>query len=622
MADLLNIASSALSAAQKGLDLTGHNIANVGTDGYSRQRVDQAARPGGSVNRLDTGGGVVVNGTQRINDALLESRLVRDSAEVARLGAFSSLASRADSLLSDSASGLATVLTSFFGGVQQVAADPASLAARQASLGDAATLVERFSSLHGELSGIDGEIDARLKQAVSTVNDLAGSIAKLNRSIASAGANTPADLLDQRNTLVQQLSGQVGVSTLVQDDGSLNVFTTGGQPLVVGDRVMPLGTVDDLYRPGRVDIASGTARVSNQLSGGLIGGLLDARRSLVDPALEQLGRLAVGLSSSVNAVQAQGLTLDGAVGGALFAAPSGQVFAASTNAGSASAQLGFADVGQLTGDDFLLRSSGAGWQLTRARSGEVVGFTGTGATGDPLVFEGLSITLSGSAASGDSFRISPTHDAAAGLQLLTTDPRHIAAAGRLSSSASLSNTGGGKISAVTVVDAGNAQLTTSATITFTSASSYQIGSGPSTSFAAGDSISLNGWSLRITGQPNAGDSFTVGATPPNSTDNRNALALAGIAQTKLLDGGRNTLASANAALVTQTGTTALQVATAKSAAEAVRTQSQGERDAISGVNLDEEAANLVRYQQAYQAAAQVIATASTLFDTLLAATRR
>ena len=298
------------------------------------------------------------------------------------------------------------------------------------------------------------------------------------------------------------------------------------------------------------------------------------------------------------------------------------MFAAGSNTGNASATIGFSDVSQLSGDDYLLRSSGSGWQLTRAKSGESIAFTGTGSSGDPLVFEGLRITLTGTAASGDSFRLSPTHDAAAELRLATTDPRHFAAAGRLSSSASLGNPSAAKVSSPVVLDSSHAQLTSAATITFTSATSYQIGTGPSVAFAPGDAISANGWSVSLSGTPQVGDRFSIGPTPAGSSDNRNARALADVAQLKRLDGGRNTLANANAALVTQTGATALQVSSAKAAAEAVQTQSQGERDAVSGVNLDEEAANLIRYQQAYQAAAQVIATASTLFDTLIAATRR
>jgi len=622
MADLLSIGSSGLLAAMKGLDLTGHNISNVGTQGYSRQRVDQSARPGGNIDRYDTGSGVEMHGTQRINDALVESRLVRDGAEVSRLDVFNSLAGRTDTLLSASSSGLSGVLNNFFSGLEQIAGDPGSTATRQAVMGQTQSMVDRFNGLHSELSALDGEIDQRLGQAVATVNELATSIAKLNRGIALAGPNTPTDLLDQRNTLVQKLSEQVGVTTLPQDDGSLNVFTSAGQSLVLGERVTALATTPDLHRPGRLDVSSGGARVTNQLSGGAIGGLLDARRSLVDPALEKLGRVAVGLSAQINAVQAQGVTQDGQVGTALFSTPAGRAFVGINNTGTVGADVAFGDLSQVTGDDYLLRNTATGWQLTRAKSGEVVSFTGTGSSADPIVAEGVKITLSGTAATGDSLRISPTHDAAASLRMVTTDPRSFAAAGRLNSSASLSNTGTGKLSAPTVVDGSAAQLTTPATITFTSDSSYQIGSGPSVAFAAGDTISANGWSVTLSGTPKAGDRFSIAPTTAGSSDNRNARALADIARQKTLDGGRSTFANANAALVTETGATALHVATAKTAAEAVRAQSQGERDAASGVNLDEEAANLVRYQQAYQAAAQVVATASTLFDTLIAATRR
>lgn len=622
MADLLNIGSSALYAAQKGLDLTGHNIANVGTEGYSRQRVDQAARPGSSIHRVDTGGGVSVNGTQRLADALVESRLVRDSAELSRLGTFDALARRSDALLSDPATGLAGHLNAFFGGLEKLAADPASTATRQAALGDAQALADRFNNLHAELTDIDHEIDQRLAQSVATINDLAGRIAQLNHGIALAGANSPADLLDARAQLTQQLSAQIGISTVGQDDGSLNIFASSGQALVLGDRASALGTVEDLYRPGRLDVASGGARITGQLSGGAIGGLLDARRTLVDPALEKLGRIAVSLGSAVNAVQSQGVTPDGSLGADLFGTPAPQVLAARSNTGSAAAGVVFGNAQQLTGDDYLLRSTGTGWQLTRARSGEAVSFTGSGSSTDPFVAEGLRITVSGAAASGDSFRISPTHDAASGFSLLSSDPQSLAAAGRLGSSASLGNLSNAKVGAPVVTDSSHPQLTTPSTITFTSASSYQIGSGPITAFAPGDAISANGWSLTLSGPPQAGDQFSVAPTASGSGDNRNARALAGIAQQTLLDGGRSSLSQANAALVTQTGAVTQQVASAKAAAEAVQAQNQGERDALSGVNLDEEAANLIRYQQAYQAAAQVIATASTVFDTLLAATRR
>jgi flagellar hook-associated protein 1 FlgK len=358
------------------------------------------------------------------------------------------------------------------------------------------------------------------------------------------------------------------------------------------------------------------------LSGGAIGGLLEARRYLVDPALEKLGRVAVSLTSRVNAVQAQGITQDGSVGTAVFADISGTALAARTNTGNASVQAGFSNLSAVTGEDMILRYNGSQWQMSNARSGQSVAFTGTGTTADPLQAGGMSLTLSGTANAGDSFSISPTHDAAGAVQRIAVDGSAFATAGRLSAAASLSNLGTVSIAAPAVSDASNPQLTTPVSISFLSAGSFQIGSGAAQAYTSGSSISANGWSLTLTGTPQAGDRFTVSPTGVGSSDNRNANALAGIASEKLLDAGRSTLSAANNALVTQTGSVAQQASVAKDAADAVRTQSQKERDSVSGVNLDEEAANLVRYQQAYQAAAQVIATAGTVFESVLAATRR
>lgn len=612
MADILNIGTSALLAAQRGLDVTGHNVANVNTPNYSRQRIEQSARPGGLLS-----GGVVVDGTKRLNDALLEARLVRGGTETARLTSFDSLAQRVDGLLSDPDTGLGRSLDSFFSALSKLAADPSSTATRQAALGQAQSLATRFNSLHGELSSLDGEIDQRLTLAVGTLNDKTAALAQINQRISTAGAAPTNELLDARDKLVQEIAGQLGVTTVPQDDGSLNVFSGSGQPLVVGGKSIPLATGSDAYRSGRVDLSG-----AGQLSGGAIGGLLDARRELIDPALEKLGRVAVAVAAQTNALQAQGADLDGQAGAALFSTLNGSALPASSNTGSAAVGLTIRDSGALTGGDYLLRYSGGGWQLSRAGSGEVVSLAGSGTASDPFTAEGLSFTVSGAAAEGDRFRLSPAREAAGALQVTLTDPRGLAAAGRLNASAGLGNTSSTQIGSITVSDRDNAALTAPASIRFTSASTYSIDGGPDIAWSAGDPISANGWSLSLSGTPASGDQFNVRPTTAGSSDNRNATALAGLSSAKLLDGGKTSLSAAHSALVTQIGSTTQRAAVAKTAAEALQTQAQGERDSLSGVNLDEEAANLVRYQQAYQAAAQIIATANAVFESLLSAARR
>jgi len=612
MADILNIGTSALLAAQRGLDVTGHNVANVNTPNYSRQRIEQSARLGGILS-----GGVDVVATKRLNDALLESRLVRGNTETARLSNFDSLAQRVDGLLSDPDTGLSSSLDRFFSSLSKLAADPASTATRQATLGQAESLANRFNSLYGELSALDGEIDQRLTLAIGELNSKTTALAQLNERVSTAGAAPTNEMLDARDKLVQEIAAQLGVSTVPQDDGSLNVFSGSGQPLVVGSKSIPLTVGNDAFRAGRVDLGG-----SAQLSGGAIGGLLDARRELIDPALEKLGRVAVVISEQANALQAQGATLDGSAGTELFTPLNGNAMAASNNSGSAQVGLRISDSKALTGGDYLLRYSGSTWRLSRASSGESVNLSGSGTASDPFTADGLSFTVSGAAADGDRFRLSPTRDAAGALAVTLSDPRGLAAAGRLTGNASLSNTSDSKVSSLTVSDRSNAALITPASVRFTSTSSYSIDGGPDIAWSAGDTISANGWSLKLSGSPASGDSFSIAPTPPGSSDNRNATALAGLASAKLLDGGKTSLSSAHSALVTQIGSTTQRASVAKTAAEALQTQAQTERDSLSGVNLDEEAANLIRYQQAYQAAAQIIATASAVFDSLLSAARR
>lgn len=612
MADILNIGSSALLAAQRGLEVTSHNVANVNTPNYSRQRIEQSARVG----RFDSSGGVSVDLTRRLNDALLETRLVRNSSETARLSSFDGLAQRVDSLLSDPDTGLSSSLDGFFSSLSDLAADPTSTAVRQSTLGAAQSLADRFNSLHGELSSLDSEIDQRLRIAVGTLNDQTEALAKLNERIATAGSNASPDLLDSRDKLVQDIAGQLKVSTVQQDDGSLNLYTGSGQPLVVGKTAIPLATNTDSFRPDRIEIAGGS-----QLSGGVIGGLLDARRELIDPALEKLGRMAVTVSDSVNTIQAQGADLNGNSGAPLFTSIEGQVLAANSNTGSAQVELGIADSGALSGGDYLLRYSGGNWQLSRASTGAAVSLNGSGTAQDPFTAEGLSLVVSGNASEGDRYRLSPTRDASAALKVSLGDAAGLAAASPLSASASLSNTGSAKPGTFSVTDAANSALRSPASIVFTSATTYSVNGGPDQTWSAGDLIGANGWSLNLSGIPAAGDSFSLAPTAAGSGDNRNALALSGLSSQKLLDGGTSSLVSANSNLVTQIGSTAERIGIAKTAAEALQAQAQSERDSLSGVNLDEEAANLIRYQQAYQAAAQVIATASAAFESLLAAAR-
>lgn len=628
MTDILGIGISALLTNRTALDVAGHNIANVNTDGYSRQRVALAARLAGVSANGFSGAGVQVNGVQRLTNTFVFTREINTSASLSRVDTFSSEASRIDTLLSDAQTGLGTPLNSFFDGLATLAANPTSSATRQSVLAATTSLTSRFQDLQSQLDFDSRSVNSQISQTVDEINGYAQSISQINNRIAqaigSSGGVAPNDLLDQRDQFVRDLSQRISVTTAPQADGSLNVFVGNGQSLVVGTTVTRLGVRPNEYDSTRLEVTSGGnggAIISNQVGGGSIGGLLDARREILDPAREKLGRVAVALSEAVNAQQAQGIDQRGNFGGPLFAPLSGTALPSSSNTGSGSVSVGFADPSQLDGREYVLAYNGANYALTDSVTGASVPFTGTGTAADPFVARGISLTLSGAPNAGDRFLIEPSRNAAGQLRLVIDDPAELAAAAPAGANAALTNLGNGQITAGQVVDVTDPNLQTPSTIQFTSPTTYSINGAGSFTYTDGSPITINGFQVEISGSPVTGDSFNIVPTGANSGDDRNGKLLSGIAQRNLLDSGLNTITGGHGQLVEEVGAQAQQAKLQRDAQAALQSQVVSERNGLSGVNLDEEAANLVRYQQAYQAAAQIISTASTVFDSLLAATR-
>lgn len=620
MADLLGIGSSALLAYRKALDTAGHNIANANTPGYTRQRVDLSSRLGGPSGSGYVGSGVQVDTVKRITDALLGARLQGDASGFGRAEAFQALAGQVDQWLSSADAGLSRPLQSFLSSVNAVAANPASTAARQTLLADAATLAARFASEQSRLDSLDETINQQLRQNVTEINGYATQLAQLNARIAqaqgAAGGQPPNDLLDQREQLVLAISSRIGVSTVTQGDGTLSVFVGNGQALVNGGAAGTLTVLDDEFASGRPEIGFGSARIGAHVGGGAIGGLLDARRELIDPARNELGRMAAGLTEAVNAQHRLGMTQSGALGGDFFAPLSGDAYAATANAGTAQVSVAFGAPGALESGDFELRYDGAAWHLFDAAGSERA-LAGDGSAGNPLRAAGIEMTLSGTAAAGDRFRIQPMRSAAAGMRVAIGGPGEIAAANPVRAGAALANTGTGSIGAISAVDGGNADLLDPVTIQFTGPNTYNIDGAGAYAWTAGGAIEHNGWRLQLNGQPAAGDSFQVTAQAAGSSDSANLRQLAGVLGGRLLDGGRTTLGETQSARVARAGTTASQADLALQAQSAIKVQGEAQRESVSGVNLDEEAADLVRFQQAYQAAARIIQVADETFRALL-----
>jgi flagellar hook-associated protein 1 FlgK len=311
------------------------------------------------------------------------------------------------------------------------------------------------------------------------------------------------------------------------------------------------------------------------------------------------------------------LDLNGQLGANLFSVGAPQATASSNNTDATTASVSITDTGALTPDNYVLAYNAGAYTLTDTTTGTSVVPAGAGTVASPLTAAGLSIVLSGTPASGDQFLIQPTAQAASTIQVALTNPSQIAAAGAVATSASDSNTGSASIAAGTVVDAANPALLNTTTIVFTSPTTYSVNGAGSFAYTSGGNITLNGWQTKITGTPATGDTFTIQSNAGGTGDNTNATAGANLQTQGVLDGGTVSISGAVSALVTGIGTQAQQIKTAQTAQSAVNTQAQTAVQSTSGVNLDEEAANLLQWQQSYQAAAQVLTVANSLFTTLI-----
>ncbi len=629
MGDLLTTSVTGMLVFQRALAVTGHNIANANTPGYSRQISEFSTRPGLGTSRGFIGNGVQITTIKRVYDALLTQQLRTSITGQGRLDMLGSLASQIDGLLASPDTGLSPDLLAFFNSVQDVANDPASLSARQVMLGQADGFVQRLQGIDARFREIDNEVNGRVQQAIGDVNRLASSIAEINNQIVLARGRTgqpPNDLLDQRDMLISELAAQIGVSTVRQDDGAINVFIGSGQTLVFGAAARTLGVRRNEFDPSRLEIvyksSGGDVPLDTGLTGGAIGGLLEFRSQMLDPARQMLGETALALAIEFNAQHASGMDLRGALGGDFFALSPPTILLSSANTGLGNINASVTDAGALAGTDYIIEYDGATYSLRRADNGQGVVMTGSGTVADPFLAEGLSITVSGAPAAGDQFMILPARDTAIGLSVIVADAQSIAIAAPTRTLAGSSNIGDAAISRSEIVDRNDPGLLTTSLIEFTGAATYSINGAGSFVYVSGDPIIINGSQFVITGIPQTGDQFTIEANLGGSGDNRNGLLLGQIESRGILQGGTVSINDNYGRLIADVGSTASQIQANLRAQNVILVNIEDTISSKSAVNLDEEAARLIQFQQAYQALAQVVAVTSALFDTLLGAVRK
>jgi len=631
---LFGSAISGMNAAQFGLMTTEHNIANAGTPGFSRQVVEVNSRAAQQTGAGFIGQGVNVTGVKRIYDQFISTQLLQEQSQESYLTTYHTALRQIDNLIADPAAGASPAMQQMFDAMNGVASNPESVASRQTFLSSAQYAVNRFQAIDQRLSEIANGLNGQLTNTVSSINSYAQQIAVLNGNIkrataASSQGALPNDMLDQRDQLITLLNKEIKATVQRQPDGTTSVFIGTGQALVVDENVYGLQVAQSPSDSSKLEISyniNGQLAPIQQsnLQGGTLGAYLLFRDQSLEPARNALGRVALGLADRMNQQNQMGQDLSGVMGGNLFTSAVPRVTPAGINTGGATMAATIVDVNALTTSDYQLRFDGANYSMLRL-SDNMVFDLGI----DPAALtavDGFQVTLtSGVLNAGDSFLIRPTADGARDIGLAINDPAKIAAAAPIRGAAATTNIGTGVITSGTVnpplpLDP-NLQVPVSITFdnppTTFSVTGAGTGDPVGVAYVAGQDIVYNGWTVRLTGTPAAGDTFTVSPNTNATGDNRNALLLAALQNQNTLSNGTASFQAAYGQMVSLIGTRTHEMDVTSVAQTNMVTETLKQREAISGVNLDEEAANLMRYQKAYQAAAKAMQIASTMFDELL-----
>jgi flagellar hook-associated protein 1 FlgK len=669
--NLLKIGTSAVLANSTLLNTTSNNIANINTEGYVRQRTEFESQMLG----LGVGRGT----TERLISEFTLKQLRRDTSNYSFAQQYVAEANRVDALFSNPANSIATGINDLFKQFQVANNEPATLANRQLIIGSSQALLDKFNTLSSLVLDQDNFVNQQLDIYTRETNAHIKQIASLNQEIASYGTGNsrpiPLDLLDKRDLAIQKLSEMVEIRTLDSDNGEKMVFLATGQSLVVErgefNLVALRGSPDPSERDLKLQL-SGRTTVERDIDienlGGKIGGLLSFREEILVPTQNRLGQLALSMTDAMNTQNRLGMNLNGEIGGDLFNLPVSSGFAYPNNAGAGAVSVTI-EAGQgknLPPNDFLLTvEAGAVRIQALDAKGDVVvgsdkvvpvgGFPATissaDASGD---LYGLEITLTGTPAVGDRFELKPLSTASRTLTLATTRPEDIALASPVRTDFTVNNLGNAQIEGLTVTntapvtlpnygfDTASGLINGPWTMTYVGGDTFEIvdnlgnpvataafGSNQYQDIFAQAGIDV-GFDFSVTGIPSVGDTFSISFNDGGFNDNRNGLALSALqtAQTTRLNplSAPDSVNAVNfnqsyADMVSLIGERTSQGRNNEAAGKALLEQTTAWYESLSGVSLDEEASNLIRFQQTYAAAAQIISTSQTVFDTLLAAVR-
>jgi flagellar hook-associated protein 1 FlgK len=675
---LLNIGMSGLNAAQGSLSVLSNNIANVNTPGYSRQQTTQNASVSNQYGGVYIGSGTTLGDVRRIYNDFLGAAYQKSTSLNSDATAYAGQAAAIDKTLSDKSTGMSSAISSFFASLQTAAATPSDVSARQLLVTSAQTLSNRFNSISSQLTQQSEGINSQLSTMSDQVNKLTSSIASLNNQISQvqgSSNSTPNNLLDARDEAVRSLNELIGV-TATEKNGQYSINTGTGQSLVEGSIANTISAVpsstDNSQYTIQLKMGSTSMDIGSVVTGGSIGGLLRYRSDVLTPAINDLGRIALATADSVNSQLGQGLDLNSDFGSSLFsdinsaaAIAQRSQGAAGNSAGSGNLNVTIADSSKLSTFDYKVTfTSGNLYNVVRS-DGKAMGSFDTTTTPPPVI-DGFTLALDGNGpvAAGDSFKVSPTATGASNIGVGLTDPNKLAFAGPLAGNASKTNTGTGTFTPPTLTvpidingGATTAQLRTgiensmpvkmvfgkpaadgTQPYTLSDAQGNSIGTGSiipgqdnkitanvpmrdaTGALIPGKSFSFD---TTVAGAPANGDSTTFSFNSGATSDGRNAQQLLGLqtqATVGALDGNAGvSLVSANSRLVSQVGSKAAQANTDSTATGALLTANKAASNSASQVNLDEEASDMIKFQQYYTASSQIIKAAQETFSTLISA---
>ncbi len=671
---ILGTGISGLRVAQQGLDTTGNNIANVNTQGYNRQRAEQISTVGIPFGGVLQGNGSQISSIARAYNSFSYSEILFNTQQFNFYDTQVNNASRLDDLLADSDTGITVSIEDMFDAINGVTEEPTVISARNVLISSAEAAAQRFNNLHTEIEQQHlGNINDEISTTVDTINDITTQIAQLNAEISVAKANAaqgfePNDLLDKRDLLLKDLSKKVSIDIIDIPDGTVNVSAGKGVTLVAGNYAIPVFVDRNEFDSGKLEIATAPnpntpnkTIVTSQIEGGSLGGLLKIRDEFLIPTLEEIGKLAIGYADAYNRQQTLGRDLNGNVGQNLFKDVNDpQVTLTRTlnskdNPLSTDFNVYIRNTEQLSSDNYFMEVNVAGDLVVTDKDNTVLATFNAAdqalmAGGTALEIPGTGVTLdiaNNNLAVGDRFQIRPTLSGARDISLTMTDPQLVAAADNYFETADVVNPSNVQFELYEFTNIADPSFPIPANVPPLPDSSLQVvinaaGTQYDIQDSGGASL-IGGFSnipadqliegvgirFKLDGTLAGGETFTI-THADNATidtkkfgqgDNNNALAMLDLQNSRILDGGTNSFSESYAEIVTFVGVKTQTAQISASSFSVLLSGAEERNSSISGVNLDEEAANLIRYQQSYAASARIISIASEVFDTLLQSVR-